>query len=88
MPNVLRAQFEMFTLFRWIDQKFFKTMMFGGGSRVCIGRNLALFEVMLILSALLSSFSIERQSGDLDVKENIGFSNRPSLMPLSFRYHN
>jgi cytochrome P450 len=56
---------------RFLEKKFttFEYMPFGGGNRRCLGRNLALFEMKLILAKIL-------------LKWRLQFLNNQSLKPI------
>jgi cytochrome P450 len=45
--------------FSLIEAKFFSSIGFGGGPRICIGRNMALEEMQLFLALLCRDFQIE-----------------------------
>jgi cytochrome P450 len=57
---------------------------FGGGPRMCIGRNFALVEMRLVLSLLLSRFRFETRPGRVDPCMSITMSFRSGL-PMRLR---
>ncbi len=47
---------------------------FGGGLRFCLGKNLALLEMKLVLSMLFKNFDVEMVTRHDDVKEIMAFT--------------
>lgn len=57
-------------------------LQFGAGPRVCPGRHLASVEMRLVLSMLMSNFSVRMAVDPDTIKEVAAFTMVPSTMPL------
>lgn len=60
------------------DKHRFSYFPFGGGARMCIGKELALLEARIILSLVVNEFRLERTEPDRDVGENVAVTMSPS----------
>jgi len=59
---------------------------FGGGARMCIGRELALLEARLILSMTVERFRLERAEPDREVGADVAVTMEPNV-PLRMNVH-
>ena len=58
---------------------------FGSGPRLCPGRNLALFEIRMVLSMLCHNFDLENMYGTSEVNERLAFTMMPEKLIVNFR---
>jgi Cytochrome P450 len=80
---------------RWLidaQSERYKEMMrwfwaFGSGGRMCIGSNLAIQEIKLVVSAVYTNFrTIVADGGDVDVQEMDAYTTRPTSNRLGLRF--
>merc|ERR1719453_1569666 len=62
----------------------FAWIPFGGGPRVCLGKNLAMLEARVITAALLQSFFFETNEPELEIGYDITI-NFPTGVAVDFR---
>jgi cytochrome P450 len=88
---------EVFRPERWMDNSdrevsdkyepdqvsFFRSVFFGGGARICPGRNLALTEGSALLSAICRNYRIENVMTS-DPYEIVSFVMQPTKVTLKF----
>lgn len=58
---------------------------FGSGPRLCPGRNLALFEIRMVLSMLCRNFDLETIHGTSEVNERLKFTMMPENLTVNLR---
>ncbi len=68
------------------DRHRFSYFPFGGGARMCIGRELALLEARLILSRVVRRFRLERAEPDRSVGADVAVTMEPNV-PLRMELH-
>ena len=69
---------------RWVhDRRAF--VPFGGGPRLCPGRNLALLQIRTVLAMLCRNFEPESVTGAGDVREHLAFTMMPANLSVRLR---
>ena len=58
---------------------------FGSGPRICPGRNLALFEIRMVLSMLCHNFDLDTIHGTDEVNERLAFTMMPENLTVNLR---
>ena len=58
---------------------------FGSGPRLCPGRNLALFEIRMVLSMLCRNFDLDTIHGTGEVNERLAFTMMPENLTVNLR---
>jgi len=82
--NAAFPEADKFMPERWLDGKRFATekyfIPFSYGPRACVGRNVAMMELLKVLSNLLKRFHFERTEGDEETILREGFLLKPTRL--------